>query len=341
MRRHRLAFALVATLAALAAGALAPRSLAAAETIKFLLDFTPYGKHAMFYVSLDKGFWREAGFDVTILKGEGSATTVASYAAGAVDFAFADTATLIIGRGKGAKVKVVGMIHDKSLYAIETLEETGIKGPKDLEGRKIGGSVGDAARTIFPAFAKINNIDASKVQWVNMTPAARAPSLFAGQVDAVVAFATEGPTYNVKAREAGKRWKEILFADYGLDLYSNGLLARDDLIAQQPNKVKRFVEATMKGVAWSVENPEEAVSIFLKHNPAVDKEQALAHFRIAVRHLMTDTAKRVGVGYMDPAKMKRTLDTITQYFTETKGITVDDVYTNRFLPKLFPKEKPF
>jgi len=341
MRRHRLAFALAATLAALAAGAPAPRSLAAAEKIKFLLDFTPYGKHAMFYVSLDKGFWQDAGFDVTILKGEGSATTVASYAAGAVDFAFADTAAVILARGKGAKVKVAAMIHDKSLYAIETLEETGIKGPKDLEGRKIGGSVGDAGRVVFPAFAKINNIDASKVQWVNMTPPARAPSLFAGQVDAVVAFATEGPTYAAKAKEAGKGWREILYADYGLDLYSNGLLARDDLIAQQPDRVKRWIEATMKGVAWSVEHPEEAVDIFIKHNPAVNKDQARAHFRIAVKHLMTDAAKRDGIGYMEPGKMRQTVETIARYFADARDVPLDDVYTNRFLPKLLPKEKPF
>lgn len=340
MNRSRWLLVLAATVLALTGVAAAPRPQAP-EKIKFLLDFTPYGKHAMFYASLDKGFWKDAGFDVTILKGEGSATTVANYAAGAVDFAFADTASLILGRSKGAKVKVVGMIHDKSLYAIETLEETGIKAPKDLEGKKIGGSIGDAARTVFPAFAKINHIDESKVQWVTMTPPARAPSLMTGQIDATVAFATEGPTFDVKAREVGKRWKQILFADYGLDLYSNGLLARDDLIAQQPEKVKRFVEATMKGVAWSVENPEEAVTIFLKHNPAVDPDQAKAHFRIAIKHLMTDTAKREGIGYMDPAKMRRTVDTITQYFPDAKGVSVEDVSTNRFLPKLFPKEKPF
>src|SRR6516165_8792531 len=91
------------------------------EKINFLLDFTPYGKHAPFYAALDHGFWKDAGFDATIIKGEGSATTVASYAAGAVDFAFADTATLILARPKGARVKLASVIHDKSLYAAGTL----------------------------------------------------------------------------------------------------------------------------------------------------------------------------------------------------------------------------
>src|SRR5215216_1410388 len=129
------------------------------EKITFLLDFTPYGKHAPFYAAIDKGFWRDAGFDVTIVKGEGSATTIASYAAGTADFAVADSPSLIIARSKGVKVKVAGIIHDKSLYAFGTLEENNINRPQDLANKRIGASVGDANRIMFPGFAKLNNLD--------------------------------------------------------------------------------------------------------------------------------------------------------------------------------------
>jgi NitT/TauT family transport system substrate-binding protein len=324
----------------------APVRLAQAQTdrplekINFLLDFTPYGKHAPFFAALDKGFWKDAGFVVTIIKGEGSATTISSYAAGTVDFAFSDTPTLILARSKGAMVKVAGIIHDKSLYAFGTLVENNIKTPQDLKGKRIGASVGDASRVMFPAFAKLNGIDPDSVRWVDMTPPARAASLVLGQVDAVVLFLTEAPTFSAKSKEAGKNWKDFPYADYGLDLYSHGLLVRDDLIANQPDRVKRFIEATMKAWAWSIEHPQEALAIFLKHNPAVDPDQAREHFRIAIRHLLTDTAKREGIGTIDPEKMKRTVDFVSQYFN-VKGVSVDDVYTNRFTPKLFPKETPF
>ena len=310
------------------------------EKITFLLDFTPYGKHAPFFAALDKGFWKDAGFDVTIVKGEGSATTISSYAAGAVDFAFSDTPTLILARSKGALVKVAGVIHDKSLYAFGTLEENNIKTPQDLKGKRIGSSVGDASRVMFPAFAKLNGIDPDSVRWVDMTPPARAASLMLGQVDAVVLFLTEGPTFSAKAKEVGKHWKDFPYADYGLDLYSHGLLVRDDLIANQPDRAKRFIEATMKAWAWSIENPQEALAIFLKHNPAVDPDQAREHFRIAIKHLLTDTAKREGIGYIDAEKMRRTVDFVSQYFN-IKDVSADDVYTNQFTPKLFPKETAF
>jgi NitT/TauT family transport system substrate-binding protein len=310
------------------------------EKITFLLDFTPYGKHAPFFAALDKGFWKDAGFDVTIVKGEGSATTISSYAAGTVDFAFSDTPTLILARSNGAMVKVAAIIHDKSLYAIGTLEENNIKTPQDLKGKRIGASVGDASRVMFPAFAKLNGIDADSVRWIDMTPPARAASLILGQVDAVVLFLTETPTFSAKAKEAGKHWKDFPYADYGLDLYSHGLLVRDDLIAKQSDRVKRFVEATMKAWAWSIEHPQEALVIFLKYNPAVDPDQAREHFRIAIKHLLTDTAKRDGIGYIDAEKMKRTVDFVSQSFN-VKGVSADDVYTNQFIPKLFPKETPF
>jgi NitT/TauT family transport system substrate-binding protein len=310
------------------------------EKITFLLDFTPYGKHAPFFVALEKGFWKDAGFDVTIVKGEGSATTISSYAAGAANFAFSDTPTLILARSKGVPVKVAGVIHDKSLYALGTLVENNIKAPQDLKGKRIGSSVGDASRVMFPAFAKINGIEADSVRWVDMTPPARVASLVLGQVDAVMLFLTETPTFSAKAKEAGKQWRDFPYADYGLDLYSHGLLVRDDLIANQPDRVKRFIEATMQAWAWSIEHPQEALAMFLKHNPAVDPDQAREHFRIAIKHLMTDTAKREGIGYIDPEKMKRTVDFVSQYFN-VQGVSVDDVYTNRFTPKLFPKETPF
>src|SRR5262245_6128549 len=310
------------------------------EKITFLLDFTPYGKHAPVFAALEKGFWKDAGFDVTIVKGEGSATTISSYAAGTVDFAFSDTPTLILARSKGALIKVAAIIHDKSLYAFGTLEENNIKTPQDLKSKRIGSSVGDANRVMFPAFAKLNGIDPDAVRWIDMTPPARVASLVLGQVDAVVLFLTEAPTFSAKAKEAGKHWRDFPYADYGLDLYSHGLLARDDLITKQPDRVKRFIESTMKAWAWSIENPQEALAAFLKHNPAVDPDQAREHFRIAIKHLLTDTAKREGIGYIDAEKMRRTVDFVSQYFN-IKGVSADDVYTNRFTPKLFPKETAF
>jgi len=309
------------------------------EPVKFLLDFVPYGKHAFFYAALEKGFWKNAGFDVTILKGDGSGATVAAMAAGAVDFGFADIPTTIIGRSKGAKVKIVGVIHEKSLYSIGWLDGVAaIKGPRDLEGKRIASSAADTNRILFPALAQIAGVDQSKVTWVTMTPPARAPSLIAGQADAAVLLATENPTFSARAKESGKKWASFLYSDYGLDLYGAGLIVRDEQIAKEPERVKKFVQATYQAVAWSTEHPEEALQMFLKHHPAINPAEAREHYRIALAHLMTANSKRFGIGFMDKGKMKHTVDTVEKYFNIT-GLQMDDLYTNQFLtPKMVPTQ---
>jgi NitT/TauT family transport system substrate-binding protein len=317
---------------------LVPAALAN-EPVKFLLDFIPYGKHAFFYAALEKGFWKDAGFDVTILNGSGSGSTVAAIAAGAAEFGFADIPTTIIGISKGAKVKVVGVIHEKSLYSIGWLDDVvKIKGPRDLEGKRIASSAGDASRVLFPALAQIAGVDQSKVTWVTMTAPARAASLIAGQVDATVLLATETPTFSARARESGKKWASFLYSDYGLDLYGAGLIVRDEDIAKQPERTRKFVQATYKAIAWSVEHPEEALQTFLKDNPAVNPAEAREHWRIALAHLMTPNTKRFGIGYMDKDKMQHTAETVEKYFNAT-GLQLDNLYTNQFLTaKVVPTE---
>jgi NitT/TauT family transport system substrate-binding protein len=317
---------------------LAPAAFAN-EPVKFLLDFVPYGKHAFFYAALEKGFWKDAGFDVTILKGDGSGATVAAMAAGAADFGFADIPTAIIGISKGAKIRIVGVIHEKSMYSIGWLDDvTKISGPRDLEGKRIASSAADNNRVLFPALAQLAGIDQSKVTWVTMTNPARAASLIAGQADATVLLATEKPTFSARAKESGKKWASFLYSDYGLDLYGAGIIVRDEQIAKDPERVKKFVQATYKAVAWSVENPEDALQAFLKNNPAVNPVEAREHWRIALAHLMTDNSKRFGIGFMSNERMKHTVDIVEKYFNASE-VPLDNVYTNQFLtPKVVPAE---
>jgi NitT/TauT family transport system substrate-binding protein len=112
----------------------------------------------------------------------------------------------------------------------------------------------------------------------------------------------------------------------------------NDQIAKDPERTKKFVQATYKAVAWSVEHPEEALQTFLKDNPAVNPAEAREHWRIALAHLMTANTKRFGIGYMDKDKMQHTVDTVEKYFNAT-GLQSDNIYTNRFLiPKIVPTE---
>ncbi|MBI2370541.1 MAG: ABC transporter substrate-binding protein [Deltaproteobacteria bacterium] len=304
----------------------------AAEKVKFALSWTPTGRDAGFYVALDRGFFKEQGLEVEILKGQGSGDTIKRVSVGTEEFGFADTATLVVARSRGTRVKAVAMIHDRSLFAVYALRDSGIQKPKDLEGKRIGSPARSATRTVFPAFAAINHVDETKVQWTNMGQEAMVPSLLAGRVDAILMFANEFPTLRQAAAKLSKETVTILYSDYGVDVYSNGLIATDATIKERAPLVRRFVTGAMKGVAWAVERPEEAADLFVRHNPAASRPLALEFWKVAVDHLMTPTAAKMGIGYMDRAKMEATRDLITKYEKLPTTVPVEDLYTNEFLP---------
>ena len=309
----------------------------AADKVKFALDWIPYGKHAMFYVNIDKGFWKDAGLDVQMTRGFGSGDTVKRIASGTDDFGFASVGNMIAAKSRGAELKMVGMIHDKTLETVATLVGNKITKPFDLEGKKIGSPEANASRVIFPAFANINKFDNKKVTWVNMTVPATTPSLLAGRVDAILIFYTEKPTVDAASKKVGKKPLYMLYADHGMATYGNGLLVSEKTLKDKPDLVKRFLAATYKGIAWSVENPQEAVDIFIKHNPAISPDLARKHFDIAVDSLLSANALKEGIGHMTKPRMVFTNDLITTHMKLPKKAAVEAVYTNEYLPKLFPK----
>lgn len=318
---------------------LSPSSGATADKVIFALDWIIYGKHAGFYVAEDKGFYRENNLEVTIQRGYGSGDTAKRVGAGQAEFGFADAPAVMLARAQGAGLKMIGMIHDKAMHTIIALKGSGITKPKDLEGRKIGSPEQNAVKIIFPAFARASGIDADKIQWVTMTPEAVVPSLLAGRVDGGAFFAAEIPTVQAGAKKVGKDIQVIYFFDYGVDLYSNALITTDKIIREKSDVVRRFVQATMKGVAWAVENPDAATDILVKAHPATSRDLARGHWEIAVDHLMTDTAKKFGIGYMSRDKMEYTRATTAKYMNIKLDFPVEDSFTNEFLAKLFPKRR--
>lgn len=330
---------IISVVAAILAGGTIALPARAADEIIFSLDWIPYGRDTGFYAALGRGFYKEAGISATLIKGEGSTDTIKRVVLEKAHFGFADASTLVVARSKGLKAKQVGMVHDKSVFAIYVLKDSGIRRPKDLEGRSIGSPEASSVQVTFPAFARANGVDEKKVKWIPMTAPAAVPSLISGKVDGAAAYVSWEPTYKASAAKAGKEILELKYSDWGVDLYSNGLIASDKMIKENPDLVRRFVHSTMKGIAWGVEHPEEAVEIFLKHHPAVSRDLALRHWAITIDHLLTPTAMEKGIGYITPEKMQYTRDVMTEALNLGVKVPVEELYTNEFLPKLFPKKR--
>jgi len=215
-----------------AAVALALGSLPAnAQTpIKFTLDWVFQGPTSPFLVALEKGYYKAEGLDVTMDPGQGSAGAVQRVATGAYQIGFADVNATIEYNAKnpGKEVLCVFMAYDFAPFGVYALKKSGIKVPKDLEGKKLGAPVFDASFRLFPAFAKLNGI--SKWEHVNLTPQLREQSLVQGTVDFISGHYFSS-MLDLKAR--GVKFDDIVamrYVDFGMDVYgTNTRLEQVDL----------------------------------------------------------------------------------------------------------------
>ncbi len=299
--------------------------------LTFLLDVAPYGKHALFYPALRKGFFREAGLDVTFQPGKGSADVVTKVASGAADAGFADAATSILARGKGVPLKQVMMVHYKAMNNCITMASHAVRKPTDMVGKKFGATVGDAPRIALPALAAINGFDPAKVEILTVESPAK-PAVFAArQVDGLLSLDAYTPVMAAAAKKVGEEAVEMSFADWGLDMYSNGIVISDDRLRQDPQTSRALVDAFAKSCVYAIENREEALGMFLKENPAANADIARAQFDVAISHLLVDEVKDHGVGPIDQAKMAFSLDIVRKYFGLEGTVKLDEIYSNDFV----------
>lgn len=327
-----------AVLAASFLGLCAPAAVAQ-EKVILTLNWTPYGLHVGPVLARERGLYKAAGLDVDIVRGYGSGESVKRTAMGATTFALADAGSVILGRDKGLLTRQIATILDRSSDSMYFRKGAGITKPKDLEGKTIGIAAAESHLAYFPVFAKNAGIDVTKVKWVTFTPPAKIPSLMGGSVDAVMTYTTEEPTLDVAAQKNNTAWAKFPFSDYGVDNYSIGIIASDELIAKNPELVRKFVNATITGYAMAVEDPGAAADAFVKAFPETSRALILAQWRIVADHFLTDTAREKGYGFIREDKMAVTLD-LTRKFTKVeKPIVAKDIYTMEFLKPILPKKK--
>src|SRR3954447_9004292 len=253
-------FALV--VAALALGA----SPAAAQKITLTLNWVAGGDHAPYFYAQKMGWYKQAGVDLDIETGRGSAASAQKVGAGASQLGLSDMAGVLLFRGKGADLVGIMNVYANSPQGLYWLKSSGIKTVKDLAGKKIGNPAGDGARTMWPALARANGMDPNSVTWVNVDANAKLAALKAKSVDATTSFYN---IHHIFQRELGDDMGFVAWKDVGLNPYGNTIIVNGDYLKTHKPTVAAFVKVTQRAFAACVKDPKPCVQAMIDANGAL------------------------------------------------------------------------
>ncbi len=307
---------------ALAAGA------ACAQTkITFQLNWVAGGANAGFAAAVAEGFYKDAGLDVTVVQGNGSANTAQLVASGRSQIAYADAVSVSQLIAKGAPMKVLSTIYQSNPNQVMALKKSGIKSIKDLAGRKVGVPSGSSQTTMLPLFLKANNLKESDLQLLNMPPTAMVPALLQGQVDAILGSMD---AYQIQAEAQGAELVNFPFATYGVPTVSTSIFANNDYIKQNPDVIKKFIAASLKGWSFAIDNPDKAVKALKIVFPEVNEKLAAAELAAIGPLFCSGGAKYLGKA--EDALWAKSQVLLAEVKLLPAGQDPKSYYTNDYLP---------
>ncbi len=261
---------------------------ASLEKVNYLTSFGTFGREAYAYVALEKGYFKDAGFDVTITPGSGTVDVLKLVAGGQADYGIGDfTATVITLGNQKLPVTTVGMVQQKSMAAIVALEGGTINRPEDLPGKKIGDQPGSTNQVMFPVYAKAAKIDPALTKFVANPPPALPQLLSSGKVDGIGQFVVGVPLVE-KADNKGRKAVVLPYGNLLPDLYGNAVITRDDLAKDHPDQVKKFTTALFKGLQDAIDDPAGAAKILAKYVPNTNVDVATAELQLMKPYVKPD-----------------------------------------------------
>jgi NitT/TauT family transport system substrate-binding protein len=305
----------------------------AQEKVTFNMSWLPQGPAIGPIVAAEKGWFREAGLDVRIVRGYGSTRTANELDQGQFEFGYVDPTNVFLNRMNGGKIRMVGAINTRAPAGICYMRSRHQpRSLDDLRGLALGGGSSAPVHDLIPAMLEMNGKPRDFIRLVRLDPAVVDAAFIEGKVDLFDCWAASSREVALKrARVAGVTVGWLNYSDLGVDAYGSGFATRDELIEKKPEMVRKFLQASYRGYELALANPDEALKAIVKLFPAVDPDIAMAQIK-ATSELIVDPGVRPrGLGFMRPERMKSTLEFTERAYNAKGKLKVDDLYTNRFV----------
>lgn len=301
---------------------------------KFNLGWRVEASGAGYLLALQRGYYRDAGLDVTIDTGNGSAGAIGLVAGGAYEAASADLSTMIEFNtaNPDKKLTAVAVQYDLNPNSIIVRRDSGIVKPADLAGKTLLGQPFNASRKLFPAFARANGFDGSTVKWESVEPGIGDTRFARGDFDGAAYFYFTG-LLNLKARGITPEQLRVFRFSDSLNAYGNGIVTNAKTVAEMPQPLAAFVKASTRGWLDCIADAKAGAAAIKAREPLANEELEFERLQLITSGSMVTAGTRShGWGSATTARMQATVDETVAAFGLKPGITVADIWTDRFLP---------
>lgn len=279
-------------------------------SVKYLTSFGTFGRDAYVYVALDKGFFSDVGLEVDVSPGSGTADVMKLVSAETADFGTGDASTaLITEANQDLGLTAIAAVQQRSLAALLALEGSGIENPEDLAGKTLADTPGSTNRILLPFYAERAGFDSESVEFVPASPPDLPKLLASGQADVIGQFVVGEPL--IEKAAGGEEAVVLPYSDYLPDLYGNVVMAREDMIENDPDLVKRFVNALTKGLEYSINNPEETAEILTQYHEEQDPEIASEEVSIMADYVSPPDFEG-SIGSIDRGRISASIELLEQ-----------------------------
>ena len=271
-----------------------------AGRVRVQLHWKHQFEFAAFYAALEKGYYREAGLDVTIREGGPGIDAVKEVLAGTADFGVSASA-LVVDRHRGMPVVALAALMQHSPTALLAARKQGIENVQDLVGRTV--SVDPHTRDETEAYLRASGINPASVRLIDQTDWTL-DSLDQGREAAKVVYLSNEP-FLIRGRQ--HEFLLLTPRSAGIDLFGNTLFTVQSMIKARPDTVKAFRQATLKGLVYALDHPDELVALILERYNTQQKSREHLLFEAAQIRELTRT-DIVEPGYMSPGRWRHVVD---------------------------------
>ncbi len=293
--------------------------------IRLPMGYIPNIQYAPFYVAVEKGYFKDAGIEIEFdysfeTKG------VELVAAGELPFAVVSGEQVLLARAQGLPVTYVAAWYQQYPVSVVAKSELGVLVPQDLKGKKIGlpglfGASYIGLRALLAA-GKLTEADVT----LDAIGFNQVELMAAGQQDIVVGYAANEP---IQLRAQGIAVTELRVAEYA-QLAANGLLASEKVIAENPELVRAFVGAFLKGLKDTIANPDEAFKISESYIPnfaELDADVQKQVLEVSIEQWQTER-----LGFSDPQAWENMQDVLLDMGLIAEPLDLSKAFTNEFIP---------